>query len=252
MRYSSLRAAVAGAALLLCALALLAPGARAQDTPSSGGAAKPEKPLAVVKLDIEETLDGKPNKNTPSILNIRKKLRDLGFHVYTEKALYADEYARKKREKVGAQPGAPTGTAAAPAESEEDKRLPPDLVITGKVLVKLDRTSTFFGGNVAFMYKSEADLELADKGGKALASIAEKDEWGKTKEDVAREDSIRRMRAYAALAVLTCEPIQARLTEKGKARVNEYAAEVADKYPRAQPSDEGGGAGEGEGQEKKQ
>jgi len=232
----SRRAALLSLALTLALPLGLASAARADDAATPG---KAEKTLGVVKIDIDEQLDGKPFRDTAVTVRLRKKLRELGFKAWSERSLFVDEYEKKKREKAE-KAKAPTGTAApvAPAPAPEDEKPDHDLVLKGKVVIRLDRSSTFFGGNVAFMYTGTVELTITDKAGKTLATISEKDEWGKTDEKKARDDEIRRTAAFAALAVMKAEPVYGRLGPKAKAAVDEYAGEVAKNYPRTPPEGE--------------
>ncbi len=235
------------AAAALAALAVAAALARAEDVPAPAPGI-PEKPAGVVKLALDETLDGKPNRDTPITYFLRKKLREAGYVAWTEKPLRADEHAKRQREKdvkAGKIPASATATA-----DVNDHRPAPDLVITGTIDVGVGSTSTFYGQTVATMYVGQGRLSIKDPAGKELGVVEEKDEWGKTKAKDAREECIRRTQAWLAAALLKSEPIHARFTEKDRAVVDKWIADT-EKKKQKKDAGEGGGAGEGGSEEKK-
>lgn len=204
-------------------VALAAAPAPGQET----GEAAPAKPAGVIKLEIVEKVEGKPSRDTPAIYRIRQKLREFGFVAWTEKPLRADEYEKKKREKESTK-GAPAGATATAAAGEEKPA--PDLIIRGIVDVSLGKTSTFYGQSVAYAYDGVADLTIVDaRTGKELAVVAERDEWGKTEQKAAREESHKRITAWTTAAVLKAEPIYGRLGPNRQKAVDAYHAQVAEK-----------------------
>jgi hypothetical protein len=246
-----LRTGAIAAALLLAAG--LAP-ARADDpkppappTPAAPAPASPAAPApaGVVKIDIAETIEGKPSRENLAAYFIRKKLREAGFTAWSARPIHADELQKKSEQQKPAA-GATPPSPAAPAAPGDEKPAP-DLVVKGTVDIEVSRVSTFYGQNVAFAYTATTFLEVQDKAGKSLAKIEDKDEWGQTSQRAAREQCMKRMALFASADVLKSEPIRGRLSEKAKAEADAFVAGIEKKrHPEAGEASGGTGApGEG-------
>ena len=210
------------ATLLALSLAA-APAALAQTAGTAEAATPTAAPVVakpVVKLEIAELVDEKASHDQLTTFRIRAKLREAGFIVWTEKPLEIDEVERRKKEK-DRKPGDPP---AAP-----DERPTPDLVVKGKVEVKLSHNSTFYGQNVAYIYNGNASLKILDPTGKEVGTVDEHDEWGKTEEKPAREECTKRIAAWTAAGVLRAEPVHSRIPAAGLAAADKYIQSTAEK-----------------------
>ncbi len=231
------RSLLPGALALVSLLLVLAAPAVADDpppapqTPPAPAAPKPDDPGAgragVVKLDIVETIDGKESKVNVAAYFLKKKLGESGYRVYS---------AREPAAKPGEKPEEPPKPAPAPPPA-------PDLVISGKVECKLLRTSDFYDQTVAYIYETTAELKIADKGGKTLADVKERDEWGRGTKKAARDESLKRLANWVTAAVLKEPAIRARLDDAGKQAAEAYVKRV--EAARKKPSEPEGGEGGG-------
>lgn len=226
--------------VLLMVLALAAP-ALADDpppVPQAPGAPKADEPAAgragVIKLDIVESIDGKESKLNVAVYFLKKKLGEAGYRVFSTREPAAPKSDKPEKPEDAPKPATP---AAPPV---------PDLVIVGKVDCKLLRTSDFYEKAVAYIYETTAELTIADGSGKTLATVKERDEWGRSTKKAARDESLKRLANWITAAVLKEPAIQARLDDAGKQAAEAYVKKVeAARKTKPEESDGGGGGGEG-------
>ena len=233
------------ASLALAGALLAAPAAAtAGDAPAAptataqpGQSQKPAEPkyIAVVKVDVTETIDGQPSKENLSSYFIRKKLREAGYNAWSAKPIHADDVEKRNAEKAAkkadpnapkADPGAATPPGAPPAAAPKDEKPEPDLFVKGYVALEQSRASVFYGQQVAFSFQGKAKLEIVDKTGQVVAKLEDEDEWGATTQDTAKNQELKRIALFASSDVLKAEPIRSRLTDKGKAQVDAYVASL--------------------------
>jgi hypothetical protein len=183
-----------------------------------GEAAAPRAGRAgVVKLDIIETIDGKESKVNAAVYYLEKTLGSSGYTVWATRE---------------------------PKGKESNPRPDPDLVIAGKVDCKKLRESTFYGGTVGVIYETTAEVTIADKAGKTLATVKERDEWGRREKKDARDECLKRLVNWLAAAVLKEPAIQGRLDDAGKKAADEYLKKVETARTKKPPEEESGEDGD--------
>lgn len=221
-RTATPRASHLGALALLLALGLaaLAPRAARADDEAKPDASSQQGGI-VVMLDIEETLDGEESDYAVTAYYVRKKLREVGFRAWSARPIPVDDAERKKR----AEKAKKDGTTAEPLL--DDQKPEGGLVVRGTATVTYDRTSTFYGADLAQIYKGAATLTIADRAsGKTLVEITIDDEWGKKTKKAARNECLKRVGLFAAADVVASQPVQDRLTDQGKTQAQAFIDQI--------------------------
>lgn len=225
-------------AFLLAALAVApAPAARADDgttAPAAATATAAASP-GVVRIDIEETIEGKPSRENLAAFFIRKKLREAGYKAWSSRPIRADEFEKNASPEANAKPD-------------------PDFVLKGNVRVDVSSVSTFYGQNLAFAYDGAGDFQLVDKAGKVLEKIKDSDAWSQAEQAKARDECLKRIAVFLAADVVKSDTIRSRLSEKAKAAVDAFRADLDkkrhqndDQPPPANPVPGEGGGKKGRG-----
>lgn len=196
------------------------PGPGPAPAPPAGGSQPEAAPAPVVQIDVAELVDGRESPHNLATYYIRKKLRELGFRPWSTRMLTVfrkehDEEAARARER-GEQP---------PALLEE-LRPEPELIVRGTVRVEHERSSNFYGEDLAFIYRSQVDLVVLDASGKELDRIAFTDEWGRRDRKTARLEAMKRAGLFASADVLASQAIVGRANEQQKAAIQEYVARI--------------------------
>lgn len=251
------------AAAVVLALAAAPVAVVGDEAPPAGGGATPPPPAApvppaapappaaprgIVKIDIVEKVAGAESKENLAAYFIRKKLREAGFVAWSARPIRADQLEKKPARPM---PGSAPGAAGAPPSpvppaNPASETPAPDLVVRGTVDIVKGKVSIFYGRVVATAYEGHVKLEIADGAGTVLAKVEDWDEWGKTKEDVARSESLQRTALFAAAGVLASEPIRSRADERTKEKIDAFVKGLESKRRKAKDPDEPEGASDPE------
>ncbi len=204
------------------AFAVACAGARAEEgaKPSGQPQADAAPPPVVVQIDVAETVDGKVSKANYATYFLRKKLREYGFAAWSVRMLPIFEKLHAKALEKARAAGRPE------PELLERTQPKPELIVRGRVSAELARTSTFYGQDLAFVYKTEVVLEVLDADGTSLAKIRFEDEFGRRDKKLARRDTLRRAGLFAAAEVLMSDPLRERLSEAQRSAVAAWAAKI--------------------------
>ncbi|MFC1708193.1 hypothetical protein ACFL59_15480, partial [Planctomycetota bacterium] len=111
----------------------------------------------------------------------------------------------------------------------EDVKPEAELTIKGTSDVRFSRSARFYGQELAAIYRAELELEICDAEGNTLTTLHDEDvrgrSRGRTKKEnrkLARECVTTRIGLFGAVAVLASQPIQDRLTDKGRETVKVF------------------------------
>jgi hypothetical protein len=99
---------------------------------------------------------------------------------------------------------------------------------------------------VAYEFEGAADIKIVDKDQKIVAKFEDADRRGRTKEEDARREELKRIAIFVAAGVIRTDPIRARLDDKKKALVDDYIASIEKKRAKAEEGETGEGGEENE------
>ncbi len=184
-----------------------------------------EPAQVVIKLAIDEKVDGKPAKWNITSYLLRKKLREAGLTVWSAKSIWKDKSERKKRAEAAKK------TGAEPEPLLEDTKPTPTITIRGTCTVDYARSSTFYGKDLATIYKAAVALEIVDhlQGDAVTTTVDEADEYGRKTRQQAQTECANRVGLFTAVAVLRSDPIQELLNEKAKGAVKAFCDKIDSK-----------------------
>lgn len=208
-----------GAAALVAALAF-GLGARADQEPPGGAEEAAAAPAPAVKIAIAEKVDGRESRYMVATYFVRKKLREAGLRAWSTEKLPNDD---KEHEAAVAEARA---RGEEPPVLLEEAQPEPALVIEGTCDVAFDRSSTFYGADLAAIYKATLDLKIKGPSGAVLDEVHIVDEFGKKNKKAARNGSLKRIGMFAAVDVLLAEPVRAHMSDEAKAAAQPFIDKI--------------------------
>jgi hypothetical protein len=202
-----------------------------------------EQPPVVIRLEIDETVDGKPAKWNITGYLLRKKLREAGLSVWSAEPIWKDKAERKQRAEAAKEAG------VEPEPLLEDEKPTPTITIRGTSKLNYDRSSTFYGKDLASFYKATVALEIIDHldGDKVAAALDEADEWGRKTRQQAQTECANRVGLFTAVAILRSRPIQNLLNDKAKVAVKAFCDKIEGKRKKKPVTPDGSTGSDGTG-----
>lgn len=153
------------------------------------------EPRTLIKLDIEEKVDG---HKSPYHISQYILLQYFYLHGFDVQSIKATPYDKKFKMKEKTQ------DFESWQKSLKGKK--PDFIITGKAKASLGSVSRFYGSTVAFIYAGEIEIKIKDKDGKVLATLKDTLKFGASNRGVSPKGRAAKG-CLKNLAFFLCDPL---------------------------------------------